>query len=78
MISQFVPSLKRTPYALRQELKKQIDDLLEADIITLSDSSNASSLILIKEKNNSYKLVCDYRKLNLKAQLEPSIIFLIY
>lgn len=61
----------RTPHALRQELKSQIDDLLEADIIAPSDSPYACPVILVKKKNGSYRLVCDYRKLNLKTQPLP-------
>lgn len=58
----------RTPHALRNELKKQVGELLEAGIISESDSAYASPVILVKKRNGSYRLVCDYRKLNLKTQ----------
>lgn len=61
----------RTPHALKDELKNQINDLLDAGIISISDSPYASPIILVKKKNNSYRLVCDYRKLNLKTQPLP-------
>lgn len=61
----------RTPHPLREELKKQINDLLDAGIISVSDSPYASPIILVKKKNNTYRLVCDYRRLNLKTQPLP-------
>lgn len=58
----------RTSYALRKEVKQQIDDLLETDITTLFCSPYASPVTLVKTKNGSYRLVWDYRKLNLKTK----------
>lgn len=61
----------RTPHALREELKNQVNQLLDVGIVSVSDSPYASPVILVKKKNNSYRLVCDYRKLNLKTQALP-------
>ena len=61
----------RTPYALRDEMKQQVNSLLDAGIISVSDSPYASPVLLVKKKNNSYRLVCDYRKLNIKTQPLP-------
>lgn len=58
----------RTPHNLRSELKDQINQLLDAGIISESDSPYAAPIILVKKKTGSYRLVCDYRKLNLKTQ----------
>ena len=58
----------RTPYALKQEIKRQIDDLLDTGIISVSDSQYSSPVLLMEKKKNTYHLVCDYRKSNLKTQ----------
>lgn len=47
---------------LREELKKQVNDLLDTGIISMSNSPYASPVLLVKKKNNTYRLVCDYCK----------------
>lgn len=59
------------PYALRDELKRQLDELEAAQLIEKSDSHISFPLIMIKKKNPSgdpkqqkWRLVVDYRALN--------------
>ncbi|XP_035208777.1 uncharacterized protein LOC118183371 [Stegodyphus dumicola] len=57
----------RVPYHLRQELDKQIAELLEAKIIEESDSAYSAPVILVRKQDGSYRLVTDFRKLNEKT-----------
>ena len=59
------------PQALMSELKRQLDELEQANIIEKSNSHISFPLIMIKKKNPSgdptkqkWRLVTDYRKLN--------------
>ena len=62
------PAVKQRPYitplALRGELEKQIDELLEANIIRPSNSAYSNPVILVPKANGQKRLVVDYRKLN--------------
>lgn len=57
----------RVPYHLREELDKQINELLESDIIQESDSPYAAPVLFVKKSDGTYRLVCDFRKLNEKT-----------
>lgn len=48
----------------RDEIKRQVNEFLLAGLITESNSAWASPAILVKKKNNTYRLCIDYRKLN--------------
>ncbi|KAI5738984.1 hypothetical protein M8J77_013467 [Diaphorina citri] len=58
------------PYKLspkeQQEMDRQIDQLLKADVIQESKSSYSSPAFLIPKSDGSSRLVIDYRKLNQK------------
>lgn len=58
----------RIPETQKQELQKQIDQLLERNITEKSTSRFNSPLLLVKKPSNNskdkFKLVIDYRKLN--------------
>lgn len=57
----------RVPYHLRDELDKQINELLESDIIQESDSPYAAPVLFVKKSDGTFRLVCDFRKLNDKT-----------
>ncbi|GBN28995.1 Retrovirus-related Pol polyprotein from transposon opus [Araneus ventricosus] len=57
----------RIPYALKPDMRRQINILLEAGIIQSSNSPYASPILLVRKPDGSYRLVADLRKLNEKA-----------
>ena len=56
----------RTPLHLREQVSKQIDELLEADIIAPSNSSWSFPIVLVKKRDDKdqFRVAIDYRKLN--------------
>jgi len=48
----------------RKELDRQIDRMVEADIIEESDSPWGSPVVLVKKRNNTHRLCVDMRKVN--------------
>lgn len=57
----------RVPYNLKSEMKKQLEDLLDAGIIQPSTSPYAAPVLLVRKSDGSYRLVADLRKLNEKT-----------
>ena len=56
-------SYRHRPEA-RKELDRQVDRLLEADIIEESDSPWGRPVVLVKKRNNTHRLCVDMRKVN--------------
>ena len=54
----------RFPIGLREEGEKQIEEMIEKDVIELSLSPWASPVVLVKKKDGTYRVCFDYRKLN--------------
>lgn len=54
----------RVPYASQGELNRQLDVMIENDIIEEANSPWAASLLLIDKKDGTKKLVIDFRRLN--------------
>ena len=54
----------RIPYAWNDEINKQIQQMLENDIIRPSSSPWNAPVILVKKKDNTMRFVCDFRGLN--------------
>ncbi|KAF7278403.1 hypothetical protein GWI33_008441 [Rhynchophorus ferrugineus] len=56
------------PYRISERekeiIREKVNELLDNDIVRESKSSYASPEILVKKKNNDYRLAIDYRKLN--------------
>lgn len=50
---------------LKSEIEKQIKEMLRTGIISPSNSAFASPIIMVKKKNQSWRLCVDYRHLNL-------------
>lgn len=57
----------KTPHHLKGELHRQVNELLEHNIIKNSTSPYAAPVILVKKKDGSYRLCVDFRKLNIKT-----------
>jgi len=49
---------------LKSELERQIQELLDQGVITHSNSAFASPVILVRKQDKSWRLVVDYRHLN--------------
>ncbi|CAG2231004.1 unnamed protein product [Mytilus edulis] len=60
---------RRTPVHLQCELDKNIDEMLEKDVVEPSNSPWASGVVLVKKKDGTYRFCVDYRRLN-KRYLE--------
>ena len=54
----------RLSYATRQELKKDIREMLDLGIIRESKSPYASPVMIVKKSDGSNRVCVDYRKLN--------------
>ena len=61
----------RLPYATRQELKKDIREMLDLGIIRESKSPNASPVVIVKKSDGSNRVCVDYRKLNKLTVFDP-------
>lgn len=57
----------RLAHSERLVVRNLVNELLEHDIVTESDSCYASPVVLVKRKNNEYRLCVDYRALNKKT-----------
>jgi hypothetical protein len=50
--------------ALKDEIEKQVAEMLQSGIVQLSKSAFSSSVILVKKKDQTYRFCVDYRHLN--------------
>lgn len=57
----------RLPYSERNVVRKIIGELLDNNVIRDSHSAYASPIVLVRKKNNDYRLCVDYRALNKKT-----------
>jgi len=55
---------RRTPVALREEVEKHIDNMLERNVIEPCDGPWSSGIVLVKKKDGSTRFCVDYRQLN--------------
>ena len=62
------------PYALRDKVKKEIDDMLKAGIVEPSDSPYAAPIVLIKKKDQSLRICLDFRDLNKQTIFDPVLM----
>lgn len=68
IITEDVPPIRSRPYRMCpaeiESLKTELDKLSDLGVIRPSNSPWSSPIILIKKKDNTYRLVIDYRKIN--------------
>ena len=62
------------PYALRDKVTKEIDDMLKAGIVEPSDSPYAAPIVLIKKKDQSLRICLDFRDLNKQTIFDPVLM----
>ena len=55
---------RRVPFALRGQVCKLVDKMLEQGVITPSSSPWASPIVLVGKKDGSTRFCVDYRRLN--------------
>ncbi|MEW8546122.1 MAG: reverse transcriptase domain-containing protein [Candidatus Thiodiazotropha sp.] len=58
-----LPFYRQAPH-VREEIQKQVDDMLADGIIEPSSSIWNSPVVLVRKKNNTFRFAVDYRKLN--------------
>jgi hypothetical protein len=56
---------RRVPMAMKKTVDKEIEDMLEAKVISPSDSPWASPIVLVKKKDGTIRFCVDYREVNL-------------
>lgn len=55
---------RRIPLAKMAEVRREIDDMLEREVIETSDSPWSSPIVLVKKKDGTIRFCIDYRKIN--------------
>lgn len=60
--------INKRPYRyspqLKTEIERQIQEMLQSGVISLSNSSFPSPIILVRKKDGTWRIVVDYRHLN--------------
>ena len=59
------------PYALREEIDKEIDSMLASGIIEPSTAPYASPIVVVKKPDGTNRICVDYRKLNKVTVYDP-------
>ena len=62
--------VRRVPFALRQELAKQLEKMQEEGVIQPSSSPWASAIVLVRKKDGGLRICADYRQLNSVTKLD--------
>ena len=68
----FKQKLRRFPLAHQEEIERQVKQLAEKKIISPSNSSYGSNVLLVKKKDGTWRMCIDYRQLNRQTKnLDP-------
>jgi hypothetical protein len=59
------------PYAMRNQVKEEVDKMLKAGIVESSDSPYAAPVLLVRKKDNTIRFCVDFRALNSETILDP-------
>ena len=59
------------PYAMREELRNEVDTMLEMGVVEPSTSLYASPIVMVKKKDGSNRVCVDFRKLNKITEVDP-------
>ena len=60
----------RLPHAYKELVKKELEDMLENDIIETTSSEWASPIVMVKKKDGSLRMCVDYRRLNAVSHID--------
>ena len=55
---------RQSPYAYREQVSRQLSDMLEQEVIQQSNSPWASPIVLVKKNDGNFRFCVDYRKVN--------------
>ena len=53
-----------TPFAMKETIDREVQQLLAMDLIEPSKSSYSSTIVIVRKSNGSYRFCIDFRKLN--------------
>ena len=59
------------PYAIREELRNEVDSMLEMGVVRPSMSPYASPILMVKKKDGSNWVCVDFRKLDKITEVDP-------
>ena len=55
---------RRVPMHMQDEARKQVQDLIDNDLVEPSSGPWASAVVLVKKKDNTWRHCIDYRGIN--------------
>ena len=56
--------MRRLPFAVRQEVAKQLKDMQQAGVLQPSSSPWASPVVMVRKNDGTHRFCVDYRTLN--------------
>ena len=59
------------PYAMREELRNEVDSILEIGVVKPSMSPYASLIVIVKKKDGSNRVCVDFRNLDKLTEVDP-------
>ena len=59
------------PYAMREELRNEVDVMLEMGVVRPSTLPYASPIVIVKKKDGSNRVCVDFRKINKITEVDP-------